>query len=151
MPSRTPSNLKTKTIQLTGFSEYYNKIGRVEGLLPKVAIEAVNASTEPIHQEMRARAYPHRRTDAVYDSITKTEARIDGDIVSAEIGVGASEGKSAAGAPSAPHSQAWHGVFQEYGSPTFPADPFVRTSFKNNRIKVKQLQKAIFNKYSLIN
>jgi HK97 gp10 family phage protein len=61
-----------------------------------------------------------------------SDVQRDGNKFYVEVGIDENKSKNS-----------WHGVFVEYGTPTQPADPGIRTSFISNKNKVKNIQKKV--------
>lgn len=127
------------TFKLNGFDEYLGKIQQVGNNIDDAVKEAVEESGKPITNDIKSGAERHRRTGAVVEAIEQSEAKQNGNFIYTEIGV--NEEKAKAGA--------WHAVFQEYGSPTFPSDPFIRPSFDNNKSNVKSIQRKVLKKWGV--
>lgn len=125
--------------KLSGFEEYLSKIQKIDGSIDDAVKEAIKESAQPIVKEMKEGAERHRRTGKVADAIEVTNIKQDGNFIYVEIGV--DRDKAWKGA--------WHAVFQEYGSPTFPKDPFIRPAFDNNKSNAKSIQRKVLKKWGV--
>lgn len=120
------------SLQAAGIEEYLQRIAQLGKDVDEAVKMAVNESAEIIYDAMRKGAEQHIRTAAVYDAIELIPATQSGNEISAAVGI-----------DTVKHPQAIHGVFQEYGSPHFPADPFIRPAFDNNKSKAKKKQREV--------
>jgi HK97 gp10 family phage protein len=127
------------SFKLTGVEEYLKKINEAGNNIDNAVKEAIKESAQPILEDMKAGAERHKRTGAVVEAVEVTEIKQDGNFIYVEIGV--NEEKAKAGA--------WHAVFQEYGSPTFEKDPFIRPAFDNNKNDVKKIQRKVLKKWGV--
>jgi HK97 gp10 family phage protein len=118
-------------IEMKGFDEYLANIEKAGRKIVPSVKRAINYATDDIKDEMQAGADPHILTRAVWDAIEKKDAKQDGNYISGEVGVNPDKSPGA-----------WHAVFQEYGAPTFPADPFIRPAFEKKRVR-KLLRKIL--------
>lgn len=120
------------SFQAGGLEEYLQRIQAVGKNLDAAVKAAVFESSEIIYDSMLAGAWPHIRTGAVSDAITVDQPMQNGNYIFSGIGIDTDE-----------HPEAIHAVFQEYGAPNFPADPFIRPAFDNNKGKVKKKQREV--------
>jgi HK97 gp10 family phage protein len=88
---------------------------------------------------MKAGAAPHIRTGKVYEAIEITDIKQDGNFIYTEVGINEEKAKEGA----------WVAVFQEYGTPTFKKDPFIRPAFDNNRSKVRSIQRNVLKRWGV--
>lgn len=84
-------------------------------------------------------AEPHRRTGKVVEAIEISDIKQDGNFIYAEIGINEEKAKDGG----------WVAVFQEYGSPTFKKDPFIRPAFDNNKSRVKSIQRSVLKRWGM--
>ena len=122
------------TFKLTGLEEYLKKVQKAGNSIDDAVREAIKESVKPIVNDIKAGAERHRRTGDVADSIGSDMPIQSGNYIYAVIGVISDE------------PRAWTAVFQEYGSPTFPKDPFIRPAFDNNKNQVKSIQRKVLKK-----
>lgn len=140
------------TFKLTGVEEYLKKVQEAGNNIDDAVKEAIKESAKPILDEMKSGAsrhgigehttpkgYTYKRTGEVLDSLEITDIKTDGNFIYAEVGVNEEKAKEGA----------WVAVFQEFGSPTFPADPFIRPAFDNNKSRVKSIQKGVLKRWGV--
>lgn len=127
------------TFKLTGIEEYLKKVEASGNNIEDAVKEAIKESAEPILTEMKEKAAPHFRTGKVFESLEISQIHQNGNFISVEVGVNKEKAKEGA----------WTAVFQEYGSPTFPKDPFLRPSFDNNKSKVRSIQRKVLKKWGV--
>jgi HK97 gp10 family phage protein len=129
------------TFKLTGLEEYAKKIQEAGGNIDEAVKEAIKKSAKPILDDMKKGAEPHsiKYTGKVLESLEISDIHQDGNFIYAEVGVNEEMAKDGA----------WVAVFQEYGSPTFSKDPFIRPSFDNNKLKVKKIQRTVLKKWGV--
>jgi HK97 gp10 family phage protein len=114
-------------IELKGFDEYLTKVEAAGRDVVQATKHAINESTDYAQKEMVRGAEKHRRTGAVVEAIEAQSAKQDGNFIYGMVGVNTEK-----------HPKAWHAVFQEYGAPTFPADPFIRPALNKNKLRAIQ-------------
>jgi len=93
---------------------------RYEGIssdLGDVALECVQAGSQQLYDEFREGLEKHRRTGAGVRSLKMCEPVSDGTRVSGEVGTFYDSDE---------RFGFLHTIYQEYGSPRFPADPWCR-------------------------
>lgn len=127
--------------KLTGLEEYLSNVNKAGNDVVEAAKEAIEESVKPIVQEMKAGAQPHsvKYTGDVYDAIEATPVKVDGNKIYSDVGINEEKAKEGA----------WVAVFQEFGAPHFPKDPFIRPAFDNNRNKIRSAQRKILKKWGV--
>ena len=120
------------SFQAGGLEEYLQRVQATGRSVDGAVKMAVRESSEIVYDAMRDGARPHIRTGAVYDAIQLDGAHQSGNYIFCGVGVDTEE-----------HPEAIHAVFQEYGAPTFPADPFIRPAFDDNKRKVVKKQREV--------
>lgn len=128
----TPSNLRTVRFELKGFEEYLEKIQQVGGNLEECVSKSIEESAKPIYEDIKSWAEKHKRTGQVLEGVSMSGVQKEGNNFFVEVGIDTNKSPDA-----------WHAVFTEYGTPTQPADPGIRTAFDSNKKKVKNIQKRI--------
>lgn len=123
--------------QLSGVEEYLKRIQNVGNNIDDAVKEAIEESVKPIVKDMEAKAAPHIRTGVVFNAISSDMPIQSGNYIYAVVGVISEE------------PGAWTAVFQEYGSPTFKKDPFIRPAFDNNASKVKSIQRKVLKRWGV--
>jgi HK97 gp10 family phage protein len=131
----TPNNLKFVKLELKGIEEYLSNIQKAGGNVDEVVTQALKESAKPIHDDIQKWAVKHKLTGSTEEGVAMSEVKQDGNTFSVDIGLDSN--KSA---------YSWHGVFVEYGTPTQPADPGLRTAFDNNKSKIKKIQRDVLAK-----
>jgi HK97 gp10 family phage protein len=129
-----PSSTKV-SFRVTGLEEYLEKIQKIGGNMETLVGEAIEASAQPIANDIRKWAEKHKRTGAALEGVDISPIQRDGDQIFVEVGINTKKKKSA-----------WHIVFVEYGTPRMAADPGIRPAFKKNKVKVKNIQQEILQK-----
>ena len=129
-----PSSTKV-SFRVTGLEEYLEKIHKTGGNMDKLVVDAIEASAQPIANDIRKWAKKHKRTGAALEGVDISPIKRDGDQIFVEVGINAKKNKNA-----------WHIVFVEYGTPRKAADPGIRPAFQKNKTKVKNIQKEILQK-----
>lgn len=127
------------TFKLTGVEEYLKKVQSAGNNIENAVKEAIKESAKPVLDDMKNGAERHRRSGEVVEAIEQSEVKQEGNFIYTEIGVNEDKAKEGA----------WVAVFQEYGSPTFPKDPFIRPAFDNNKSKVKSIQRKVLKKWGV--
>jgi len=131
----TPSNLKSVRFDLKGLDEYLKKVEASGRNVEEAVKKAITESGKPIYEDIKAWAEKHKLTGATLEGVKMSPVKQDGNYIYIEIGIDTTESKNA-----------WHAVFVEYGTPTQPADPGIRTAFSGNKNKVKKIQKEVLTK-----
>jgi HK97 gp10 family phage protein len=121
---------KFASMELSGFEEYLARIRVAGENINDAVAKAVEASAEPIADDVEQWALEHKFSGDVLRGVINPAANIEGNDITCEVGV-SGEGES------------WHAVFAEYGSPRNKADPGIRTAFENNKKKVRQIQRQV--------
>lgn len=119
-------------VSLKGLDEYLEKVENMGGNIEEIIPAALEESAKVVLGYMEKGSERHKRTGDVYEAIEMEPTQKSGNTFSVEIGINLDK-----------HPEAIHAVFQEYGAPTFPADPFIRPAFDNNKAKIKRIQKKI--------
>ncbi len=132
MAMLTPSNLKSVKFELSGLDEYLAKIQAAGNNIDEACEAAIVASAQPIYDDIKTGAERHVRTGTTLAGVDLSNPIREGNKVFVEVGINENKSKGAR-----------HIVFTEYGSPTNPPDPFIRTAFTSNKAKVKKLQREI--------
>ena len=131
------------TITMPNLDKYLERIQVAGNDITEACREAVNAATPIVYKSMKDGAARHRKgvgkygTEAVYDAIEVTPAKVQGNYVYATVGIDMDK-----------HPEAFAGVFQEYGdghSPAFP-DPFVRPAIDDHKKEVLAAERAVLKK-----
>lgn len=125
--------------KLNGLEEYLSNVNKAGNDITGAAQEAIDESTKPIIQEMKSKAQPHILTGKVFDAIEATPAKIDGNKIYSDVGINEEKAKDGA----------WVAVFQEFGAPHFPKEPFIRPAFDNNKSNVRQIQRKVLKKWGV--
>lgn len=81
------------------------------------AVEALDTIGDMMLDDMQAKVAKHRDTGAAYDAVKKNDVVSQGNQHSVEVGAMDIRGEDKDG---------FHVIYQEYGSPTLPADPWMR-------------------------
>lgn len=109
--------------------EKYNAAG--DGVL-QVAVNTANRTADWALAEMKAKLEPHKRTGAALEACIKSNLEVGVSTVSVTVGVQDTKG----------NRQAFlHGVWQEYGSPTFQKDPWFRPVQDRMRSQINRIAK----------
>jgi hypothetical protein len=128
---------------MPNLDKYLEKIQVAGNDITEACKEAVNAATPIVYKSMKEGAERHRKgvgkygTDAVYNAIEVTPAKVQGNYVYATVGIDIEK-----------HPEATAGVFQELGdghSPEFP-DPFVRPAIDDHKKEVLATERAVLKK-----
>jgi len=131
----TPSNLKTVRFEISGFNEYLEKIQKAGRNIDEVVAEAIEKSIEPILEDISAWAEKHKMTGATMEGVAVSGVQHEGNKTFVQVGIDSNKSENS-----------WHAVFIEYGTPTTPADPGIRTAFSGNKRKVIEMQKDVLTK-----
>lgn len=123
------------SFKITGVEEYLAQLKKVGANIDEAVAEAVHESAKPIEADIRAWAEKHKRTGAVLEGVTLTNAQSDGDTIYVTVGIDGDKTPTS-----------WHAAFVEYGTPRMAADPGVQTAFKVNKAKVKRIQREVLQK-----
>lgn len=115
------------SFNMSGFEEYLSRVQKAGRDINEAVAEAVEASADPIAQDVIAWAQEHKLTGATERGVIKPKVDIEGNDITCGVGI-SGEGES------------WHAVFVEYGSPHNQADPGIRNAFNRNKKKVRKLQ-----------
>jgi HK97 gp10 family phage protein len=127
------------TFKLTGLEEYLAKIQNAGNDIEGAVKEAMVESAKPVLDDMSAGAMRHIRTGKVVEALEISSVNQEGNYIFVEVGVNEQKAKEGA----------WVAVFQEYGAPTFPKDPFIRPAFDNNALNVRSIQRKILKKWGI--
>ena len=131
-----PSNLygnKKASLKIRGLEDMLSKIEAVGNSVDKVVMEAVEQSTKPIYDDVKAWSEEHKLTGETSREVIKPKAEMSGNLITSDFGV---SGKG----------ESWHAVFVEYGRPGAKADPGVRRAVETNKRKVKEIQCDVLKK-----
>lgn len=131
----TPSNLKSVRFELKGLDEYLKKVQAAGNNIEEVVKEAIPESAKPIYGDIKAWAEKHKLTGVTLKGLHMTEILQSGNYFWVDIGIDSKK-----------FYPAWHAVFVEYGTPTQPADPGIRTAFSANKGRVKKIQRDLLSK-----
>ena len=134
----TPSNLKSVRFTVSGLDEYAKKVIAAGNNVDDAVTEAVNEIKEGVRGDVQVWADKHRMTGAVAESVNATDVQHDGNYIYADVGI-----------DSDVNYGSWHAVFTEYGTPTQPADPGIRTAFANWKRKSKKIFKKYLEKWGV--
>lgn len=118
---------KFASFEINGFEDYLMRIQQEDKDINVSVAKAIEASAQPIAEDVKAWAEKHKFTGATERGVIKPKVNIEGNKIYAEVGI-SGEGES------------WHAVFVEYGSPHNKADPGIRNAFSNNKKRVRQIQ-----------
>lgn len=103
-----------------------------------VAEECVSLGADHLLERFRARLEEHRRTGAAVESLVRKPLVREGNRVS--IDVGAFYDKE--------HRQGFlHALYQEYGTPTFEKDPWLRPEVDGARTELNKKYRAVFKRH----
>ena len=122
---------------VSGMDEFFQNIENAGKNIDNSCKKAINAALPIVEKSMREGAERHRRTGDVANAIEVFEAKQQGNLIYAEVGIDLDK-----------HPEAFEAVFQEYGdghSPEFP-DPFVRPSVDDNIKEIKKTIKQVLKK-----
>lgn len=129
--------------ELTGFEAYLERLKKAGADIDVVVSKAIAESVKPIEKDILSWAEKHKLTGATLKGVEVSKIKRSGGFIYAEVGIDVSGN-------SAENPNAWHAVFVEYGTPTNPADPGVRTAFISNKSKVKRIQKKILEEGGIL-
>lgn len=132
MAGKRYTNGRSVMLDVTGLEEYAKRITATGRNLDQAVAKAVHESAKPIYDDIRKWAEDHKQSGVMLEGVDLSEPEISGNQVGVLVGI--NDEKS-------PGS--WHAVFTEYGTPTQPADPGIRTAFERNRSKVKKIQREV--------
>lgn len=136
----TPSNLKTMKFTVSGLDEYMEKVRKAGNNVDDAVAECIDELKENIREDIQDWAV-HRVntfTGAVSRSVEATGVIREGNRIYAEVGIDGSK-----------EPGGWHAVFEEYGTPTQPANPGIRPAFEKWRGKSKAIFKRILTKWGV--
>ena len=122
---------------VSGMDEFFQNIEKAGKNIDNSCKKAINAALPIVEKSMREGAERHRHTGDVANALEVFEAKQQGNLIYAEVGIDLDK-----------HPEAFEAVFQEYGdghSPDFP-DPFVRPSVENNRRQINATIKKVLKK-----
>lgn len=126
--------------QITGLEQYLENLKKAGANIDEVVAEAIQESAKPIEADIKKWAEKHKRTGAVLRGVWTTPLKRDGDKFFVEVGISGNEMDDEL------KSEAWHAVFLEYGTPKMKADPGIGPAFRNNKTKIKTIQKRILER-----
>lgn len=104
-------------------------------------MEALDEVANVLLAEMHKGVERHRDTGHAYDAIERTEVQRAGNYAWVEVG---------AIHIRAEHKDGFHVIYQEYGSPTFAADPWLRPVMENKAL-VRKTVMAVFERWKIPN
>jgi HK97 gp10 family phage protein len=107
--------------------------------LDAAVVEALDKVADFLLYEMQYRVWPHHRQGNAYDAIKRTEVKTNGH--EHWVYVGALEIRTV-------DKKGFHIVYQEYGSPTMKADPWLRPSMEQ-RSAIRKIIKDTFKKWGV--
>jgi len=130
----TASNLKMISFKLNGLDAYLKKVAAAGNNIDEACKLAVAESAKPIFEDIKIWVEKHKgNTEAEVKSVRMTPAKQDGNYIGVEVGIDSNIVYTS-----------WHAVFDEFGTPTQPADPGIRNAFYHNKGRVRKIQKQIF-------
>lgn len=128
-------NGKSISFEVTGIEEYMAQVQKLGRNVDRVVAEAIHESAKTVRDDIEAWAQKHKQTGTMLEGVDLSEPQQDGNHIFVDVGI--NDDKSPG---------AWHAVFVEYGSPTQPADPGIRTAFEQNKSKVKNIQRDVLKR-----
>lgn len=131
----TPSNLKSVRLEITGLEEYLQHVQAAGQNIEEAVSKAVAAGALPIYGDIQEWAERHKLTGTMLEGVDMSAVQRDGNRFFVEVGINEEKSKGS-----------WHAVFVEYGTPTQPADPGIRTAFARNKSLVKKIQRGVLVK-----
>lgn len=122
---------------VSGMDEFLAKIEKSGKNVDETCKKAINEALPIVENSMRTGAERHRLTGDVVNALQVVEAKQQGNLIYAEVGIKLDE-----------HPEAFEAVFQEYGdghSPEFP-DPFIRPAVDDNKKQINATIKKVLHK-----
>jgi len=130
-------NALSAKFSVSGMEEFFERIEAAGKNIDNVCKKAINEALPIVEKTMKEGAERHRLTGDVVNALEVIEAKQQGNLIYAEVGIDLDK-----------HPEAFEGVFQEYGdghSPEFP-DPFVRPAVDNNKRQINATIKKVLKK-----
>ncbi len=103
---------------------------------------ALDEAADILLEQMQEAVYKHHRKENAYKSIKRTEVEIHGNYISVEVGALFIRSVDKKG---------FHVIYQEYGSPTFAADPWLRSTLEKSRTQIKATIIAVMKGWGVTN
>lgn len=122
---------------VSGVDEFLAKIEKSGKNIDAACKKAINEALPIVEKSMKEGAERHKRTGDVVNALEAIEAKQQGNLIYAEVGIDLGK-----------HPEAIEAVFQEYGdghSPEFP-DPFVRPAVDDNKRQINATIKKVLRK-----
>lgn len=129
------TNRRSVSLNVNGLEDYLKRVQDVGGNVDQAVKKAIHESAKPILSDIEAWAARHRRTGVMMEGADLSEPEQSGNIISVTVGINDEKSPGA-----------WHAVFKEYGTPTQPADPGIRTAFDQNKSLVKKIQREVLKR-----
>ncbi len=126
------TNARSIKLEVSGVEEYLKRIADSGRNIDSAVKVAIQESAKPIRDDIHAWAEKHKLTGTMLEGVDLSEPQQSGNDITVTVGI--NDDKSPG---------AWHATFTEYGTPTQPADPGIRTAFERNRSKVKKIQREV--------
>ena len=114
-------------------NKYIGEFAMVIDDLDAAAVECVETGQQIQYDAMIANLEKHKDTGAALEALEKKSIIVEGNQVTANTGMYFSEGSPGF----------FHAQWQEYGSPTFKADPWLRPAIDNTKATIRRTWKGI--------
>lgn len=130
-------------IYLEGMDEWLNALEKMGKNMEAAAVECVDAAQDIVLEDQRERLERHRRTGDAVRALQKKPVKRKGTEFSGEVGTftKSRQDKNFAGF--------LHSRMQEYGTPTFPADPWLRPSVEENGGRIRGKWREILKRWGV--
>lgn len=133
--SRRVTNSRSIRLDVSGVEDYLARVAAAGRSVDEAVKMALKESAEPIRNDIENWAKKHERTGTTLTGVDLADPKQYGNEIVVQVGV--DDVKSPG---------AWHSTFVEYGTPTQPADPGIRTAFEKNKSKVKKIQRDVLKR-----
>lgn len=136
--SRRVTNSRTITLNVSGVEDYLARVQAAGRSVDDAVKTALTESAAPIQSDIRKWAEKHELTGKTLAGVDVAEPKQFGNNIVVQVGIDDTKSPGA-----------WHSTFVEYGTPTQPADPGIRTAFEKNKNKVKKIQREVLKREGL--
>ena len=121
-------------LNMKGFENYMEKLVKLGGDIDSAAIECLEVGQEIQYEEMKKGLERHKDTGEALAALVKEPIQSDGSYHSVKTGTSIDANQAGF----------FHGIYQEYGSPTTKIDPWFRPAVDGTKRKIRAVWKQIF-------